>query len=96
MFRSWNADLVNMTTCPEAVLAKEAGLCYAAIAMATDYDCWKDQVVCVADVMETFKKNVAKVTDLIISTIPKIAAIDWTDTIEELRNTVNGAIMLPN
>jgi 5'-methylthioadenosine phosphorylase len=45
--------------------------------------------------METFKKNVAKVTDLIISTIPKIAALDWTDTIEELRNTVNGAIMLP-
>ena len=42
MFRSWNADLVNMTTVPEACLAKEAGLCYASIALPTDYDCWKD------------------------------------------------------
>ena len=95
MFRGWGADLVNMTTCPEVVLAKEAGLCYAAIAMATDYDCWKDQIVCVTDVMETFKKNVTKVTDLILATIPKIAAMDWTDTINDLKNTVNSAIMLP-
>ncbi|KAI4874614.1 hypothetical protein NFI96_020932 [Prochilodus magdalenae] len=42
MFRQWGADLINMTTVPEVVLAKEAGLCYASIAMATDYDCWKE------------------------------------------------------
>lgn len=42
MFRQWGADVINMTTVPEAVLAKEAGLCYASIAMATDYDCWKE------------------------------------------------------
>lgn len=41
MFRQWGADVINMTTVPEVVLAKEAGLCYAAVAMATDYDCWK-------------------------------------------------------
>ena len=35
MFRSWGADLINMTTCPEATLAKEAGLLYAAFAMST-------------------------------------------------------------
>lgn len=42
MFRSWGADLINMTTVPEVVLAKEAGLSYASIAMVTDYDCWRD------------------------------------------------------
>uniref|UniRef100_A0A3Q3IFB7 S-methyl-5'-thioadenosine phosphorylase n=1 Tax=Monopterus albus TaxID=43700 RepID=A0A3Q3IFB7_MONAL len=42
MFRQWGADVINMSTVPEVVLAKEAGLCYASIAMATDYDCWKE------------------------------------------------------
>ncbi|XP_036957350.1 S-methyl-5'-thioadenosine phosphorylase isoform X1 [Acanthopagrus latus] len=42
MFRQWGADVINMTTVPEVILAKEAGLCYASIAMATDYDCWKE------------------------------------------------------
>lgn len=98
MFRQWGADLVNMTLVPEVVLAKEAGLCYSAIAMATDYDCWRDcgENVNVADVLATFKKNVTKVTQLITTAIPKMAAIDWTDTIEELKNTVNGSIMLPH
>lgn len=41
MFKQWNAHLVNMTTVPEVVLAKEAGICYASIAMATDYDSWR-------------------------------------------------------
>ncbi|XP_058832570.1 S-methyl-5'-thioadenosine phosphorylase [Topomyia yanbarensis] len=98
LFRQWGADLVNMTLVPEVVLAKEAGLCYAAIAMATDYDCWRDsgEIVNVADVMSTFKKNVTKVTELITTVIPKIAAIDWTETIEDLKNVVNGSIMLPH
>lgn len=42
LFRSWGADLVNMTTVPEVCLAKEAGLCYASIALPTDYDCWRE------------------------------------------------------
>ena len=42
MFRSWSGDLINMTTVPEVVLAREAGLSYASIAMVTDYDCWRD------------------------------------------------------
>lgn len=45
MFRSWSCDIVNMTTVPEVCLAKEAGLCYASIGLATDYDCWKDEPV---------------------------------------------------
>jgi 5'-methylthioadenosine phosphorylase len=38
-------DVINMTTVPEAPLVREAGMCYAAIAMSTDYDSWHDSVV---------------------------------------------------
>lgn len=42
MFQMWGGDIINMTAVPEVVLANEVGLCYAAIAMVTDYDCWRD------------------------------------------------------
>lgn len=98
MFRSWNCDLVNMTLVPEVILAKEAGLLYASIAMATDYDAWRtnENAVCVEEVMATFKKNVSKVTQLILATVPAISKIDWSENITDLKQLVNGSIMLPN
>lgn len=98
LFRAWGCDLVNMTLVPEVVLAKEAGLCYAAIAIATDYDCWREcgEKVSVPEVMAMFKKNVEKITSLIVETVPSIAKEDWTQTITELRETVNQSIMLPH
>uniref|UniRef100_A0A3B4DPD2 Purine nucleoside phosphorylase n=1 Tax=Pygocentrus nattereri TaxID=42514 RepID=A0A3B4DPD2_PYGNA len=51
MFRQWGADVINMTTVPEVILAKEVGLCYASIAMATDYDCWKEHEEALFDVL---------------------------------------------
>ncbi len=42
LYRSWNAHLIGMTALPEAKLAREAGICYALVAMITDYDCWKE------------------------------------------------------
>ena len=41
MHRQWGADLIGMTALPEAKLAREAQMCYALIALASDYDCWK-------------------------------------------------------
>lgn len=98
LYRSWNCDLVGMTLVPEAVLAKEAGLLYASIAMATDYDSWRESEtgVCVEEVMATFKQNVAKVTRLLFAVVPKISRLDWTDTINDLKKNVSGAIMLPD
>lgn len=55
MFRQWGADVINMTTVPEVVLAKEAGLCYASIAMATDYDCWKEHEEAVSGMLEALE-----------------------------------------
>lgn len=74
MFRAWGADTINMSIAPEVILAKEAGLPYAAVAMSTDYDCWKEDEAPAAweAILEIFQKNVKKVTDLLIDTIPKI------------------------
>lgn len=87
MFRLWGADVVNMTSIPEVVLAKEAGLSYAAIAMPTDYDCWKEgQVVDVTAVMEVFASNTARVKQLVVATVKKIGSQSWDLAIAEARN----------
>lgn len=74
MFRNWGADLINMSTAPEAILANELEIPYTVIAMSTDYDCWKvdEQPVTWQDVLEVFNENVDNVTKLIKSAIPKI------------------------
>jgi 5'-methylthioadenosine phosphorylase len=43
MYRSWGAGIINMSTIPEAKLAREAEICYAVICMSTDYDCWREE-----------------------------------------------------
>ncbi|XP_029462704.1 S-methyl-5'-thioadenosine phosphorylase isoform X1 [Rhinatrema bivittatum] len=97
MFRLWGADVINMTTIPEVVLAKEAGLCYASVAMATDYDCWKEheEAVSVDKVLKTLKENANKATSILLTAIPQIAAMDWTETQQNLKNTVQFSTMLP-
>lgn len=67
MFRSLGADLVNMSTAPEAILANELGIPYAAIAMSTDYDSWKSngETVSIEAVFAVFKANANKVVQLL-------------------------------
>ena len=74
LFRSWKADVVNMSTVPECVLAREAGICYAVVCMSTDYDCWRsgEEHVDIQIVLKTFKKNAENVVQLFLKTIPKI------------------------
>ena len=74
MFRAWGADVINMSIAPECALANEAAIPYCAIAMSTDYDCWKQDEVPVSweAVLKVFKANVDKVTNLLLSAIPKI------------------------
>ena len=43
LYRSWGADIIGMTALPEAKLAREAEICYATVAMVTDYDCWRPE-----------------------------------------------------
>ena len=67
MFRLLGADLINMSSAPEVILANEAGLKYAAIAISTDYDCWKDdeEAVSIDMVLENFKKSVNKLVKIL-------------------------------
>ena len=71
MFRTWGADIINMSTAPEAILANEAGLSYTAIAMSTDYDCWRDNTEAVTweAVLRVFRKNVHNVINLLLAYI---------------------------
>ena len=67
IFRMWGADLVNMSTAPEVILANEASIPYALIAMSTDYDSWKEgeEAVTWEEVLRVFEKNVHNVVGLI-------------------------------
>ncbi|MCL2188797.1 MAG: S-methyl-5'-thioadenosine phosphorylase [Defluviitaleaceae bacterium] len=74
MFRQIGADVINMTTVPECPLAKELGIPYQAIAMVTDYDCWKEgeAPVTYEMVLNTMKNNAEKVRNLISTVIKNI------------------------
>jgi 5'-methylthioadenosine phosphorylase len=74
MFRQWGADIINMSVAPEVILANEIGIPYAAIAMSTDYDCWKDDEKPVSweAVIEVFNKNVESVLRLLTEIIRRV------------------------
>jgi len=74
MFRNWGADVINMSTAPEAMLANEAGIPYAAVAMSTDYDCWKEDEAPVTweEILAVFDKNAHNVIKLLVNVIKKL------------------------
>ena len=74
MYRIWGADIVNMSTAPETVLANEAGIPYAAIAISTDYDCWKTDEAPVTweEVLKVFHRNVENVIKILVKVIGKL------------------------
>jgi 5'-methylthioadenosine phosphorylase len=67
LYRSWKVDVIGMTALPEARLAREAELCYATVALATDYDCWHPghDAVTVAQVIQTMQRNIATSREVI-------------------------------
>ncbi|RGP35675.1 S-methyl-5'-thioadenosine phosphorylase [Pseudotabrizicola alkalilacus] len=67
LYRQWGADLIGMTGMPEAKLAREAELCYACLAMVTDFDCWHPShgAVDVAQVLATMGRNAGLARDLV-------------------------------
>ena len=73
LYRSWGCDVIGMTNMPEAKLAREAELCYATVAMVTDYDCWHPDhgAVDVATVIATLIGNSAKAAQM-IALLPRL------------------------
>jgi len=76
LYRSWGADVIGMTNLQEAKLAREAEICYATLAMVTDYDCWReghddvtiDQIVAV---MHQNSGNAARVVKAAVAAMPR-------------------------
>jgi 5'-methylthioadenosine phosphorylase len=75
IYRGWGVDVIGMTNVPEAKLAREAELCYATLALATDYDVWHEAhaAVSVEAVVLNLRKNVATARDVLRAVIPTIA-----------------------
>ncbi|WRH61778.1 MAG: S-methyl-5'-thioadenosine phosphorylase [Fuscovulum sp.] len=77
LYRSWGADVIGMTGMPEAKLAREAELCYASVAMVTDYDCWHPghDAVDVAAVIRTLTANAGNARAL-VAALPALLGPD--------------------
>ncbi len=74
MYRQWGVDVIGMTNMPEARLAREAELCYATLALATDYDCWHTSAadVDVASILAILHQNVQLAQAVITQAVPHL------------------------
>ena len=75
LYRSWGCDVIGMTNMPEAKLAREAEICYATVAMVTDYDCWHEDHdhVTVEAVIKTLMANADKARSLIGALVGRLS-----------------------
>jgi 5'-methylthioadenosine phosphorylase len=82
LHRRWGASLIGMTAMPEAKLAREAEICYALVALPTDYDCWKphpaslDQVKLLEEILGNLKAATQNAVEMIRRAIPLVPGID--------------------
>lgn len=76
IYRQWGVDVIGMTNLPEAKLAREAELCYATMALVTDYDCWHEEedAVSVEAVIAVLMRNVAAAKRIVAETVPRVSA----------------------
>lgn len=74
LYRQWGVDVIGMTNVTEAKLAREAGICYSTVALATDYDCWHvgEEAVTVEAVLEIMHKNVAMAQAVVKEAVAKL------------------------
>jgi len=73
LHKNWGMDIIGMTNMPEARLAREAEMCFAAIALVTDYDCWYQEAVNIEMVVGNLLKNVDAAKKLIKEVIPQLS-----------------------
>src|SRR5437762_7182886 len=75
LYRSWGVDVIGMTNLQEAKLAREAEICYATMALVTDYDCWHEtaEAVTVEQILTYLKTNAEMAQRILRATVPRIA-----------------------
>ena len=78
LYRTWGVDVIGMTNLQEAKLAREAEICYATMALVTDYDCWheSEEDVTVEQVLEYLRKNAATAQAILAKSIRRAAERD--------------------
>ena len=76
LYRAWGCDVIGMTNLPEAKLAREAEICYATVAMVTDYDCWHPghDAVTVETIIAVLNEDAQKAKALVRAVVPLLAA----------------------
>ncbi|OJX77472.1 S-methyl-5'-thioadenosine phosphorylase [Magnetospirillum sp. 64-120] len=74
LYRQWGCDVIGMTNMPEAKLAREAEMCYASVAMVTDYDCWHPDhdAVTVEQVVKVLLENADRARALVKAVVPHV------------------------
>jgi 5'-methylthioadenosine phosphorylase len=82
MYRAWGCDVIGMTNMPEAKLAREAEICFATVAMVTDYDCWHPHHddVDVASVIAVLQRNAAHAKELVKQVVGRIVSGERLET----------------
>jgi 5'-methylthioadenosine phosphorylase len=90
LYRSWGAAVIGMTNLQEAKLSREAEICYATLAMATDYDCWhhEEEAVTVEAVIARLRQNAETARKTILGTLPRLTAARTCPCATALRNTI--------
>ncbi|KAJ2848892.1 S-methyl-5-thioadenosine phosphorylase [Coemansia brasiliensis] len=94
LYRSWGANVINMTCIPEAKLAREAEITYALVCMATDYDAWREseEAVTVAEVMKTMKVNAVNAKTLLLALLPELESAAYKDSAQQLISSEVGSM----
>ena len=94
LYRNWGADVIGMTGMPEAKLAREAELCYACVAMITDYDCWHPDhdAVDVAQVVAVAQHN-AGVARALVAALPGLLGAAKADCPAGCGHVLDSAVM---
>ena len=90
IYRKWGVDVIGMTNLPEARLAREAELCYATVALATDYDCWHTTAedVTIGAVLEVLRKNVENAKRILREVAARLPEAPSCSCGETLRNAI--------
>lgn len=90
LYRSWDVQVIGMTNLQEAKLAREAEICYATVAMATDYDCWHEghDDVTVESILAVMSGNVEKARSLVRASLGDLAALGACSCQSALKNAI--------
>ncbi|MCH7476683.1 MAG: S-methyl-5'-thioadenosine phosphorylase [SAR324 cluster bacterium] len=90
LYRAWGGAVIGMTNLQEAKLAREAEMCFATIALATDYDCWHEteQEVSVESVLEVMRKNIVTSKRLIAEAVGRVRDGAGCSCRDALRNAI--------